>query len=764
MTKRTKRADSGVMLERARRELDKGNFKDALKAAELAQREEDSPDALRTLVEAGVGRIRQLGLGGLAEQARGVLDRLLKLPHQLGPDLLIELRIAAGDRTVDASQVSPEMLERLTDEAIVREGQPPQVPQIVEQVAALREALSAIEAGDDERGAALLAAVPRSSPVAEWRLFCRGLSAHYRGERAKAEECWGRLNPLRPPARIAQVLSAGRDEADNLSALRELDRQLGDPLIFALAQVVKLYEEGTKQEGFRAVRDICRRFGASHPDLVSGLVEFCWKDAVARSDLDGIDLLAKLGVPPPAEDPKWRRAEALLLEQRPEGADPKSWRDYLRDVDQIAGGDSRRAKLIESLVLRHAAEVQREVADHIIRTRREMETLAHRMRRNHPEVLQEVEEYVERDECQLEQSLTDAVELLQAAIKARPDWPHPRHDLAKVYQLRFDFRGFERTLRELLAAAPDDFKAHCMLADHLLEFGEGAAARPHVEAAARLRPRDRTTQALGWRLEFDELSRLLSRKQIVEALQRLALIEQQGLAPRPGMNDVIRHLIAHAAGEDQEAEEAWRRASAAMGSDAVAAPRALECAARLGLPKVVLKRLEAEFAQEVGKEVAQGIGKEVDAGRLPFESTADALRDLDHRKALPHKKRMVKVFAKRIERELDRSWTEPEMRAVIGCLQSGGGYKRTIKWLIERGLHGFPRSPFFPYVAALEERNAHRRMQRMKEALSLSETGQHDEELVAEIHTEFKRAHVGWATQQMMRFGWVDEWEEDEND
>ncbi|MCL2624055.1 MAG: hypothetical protein FWD31_10355, partial [Planctomycetaceae bacterium] len=76
----------------------------------------------------------------------------------------------------------------------------------------VRLAFEKIEAKQDEDALGLLQPIAFRSPLADWRLFLRGLIDHYHGHVEKADESWKRLSPNRPPARIAAQLKGMKHE------------------------------------------------------------------------------------------------------------------------------------------------------------------------------------------------------------------------------------------------------------------------------------------------------------------------------------------------------------------------------------------------------------------------------------------------------------------------------------------------------------------------------------------------------------------------
>jgi hypothetical protein len=80
------------------------------------------------------------------------------------------------------------------------------LPETLQDAERIRLAFEKIESKQDEEAIELLRPISFRSPLADWRLFLRGLIDHYHGDDNKSEESWKRLSPARPPARIAAKL------------------------------------------------------------------------------------------------------------------------------------------------------------------------------------------------------------------------------------------------------------------------------------------------------------------------------------------------------------------------------------------------------------------------------------------------------------------------------------------------------------------------------------------------------------------------------
>ena len=91
-------------------------------------------------------------------------------------------------------------------------------PDLVPQVTAVREALQEALASRGDDALKRVSAIPRGSPLSEWRLFIRGLIDWLAGDTAAAGEAWKRLDPERRPGRIATAMMVAlRSDLEHVS-------------------------------------------------------------------------------------------------------------------------------------------------------------------------------------------------------------------------------------------------------------------------------------------------------------------------------------------------------------------------------------------------------------------------------------------------------------------------------------------------------------------------------------------------------------------
>ena len=198
--------------ESVRRQLEKGNAREALKEAKLCFRLDACGANRELLEETFLVRIQQLHRVQQPTDAKAVLADLIAFgptsPKVL--EAVARLRVLLGEtgsNTKAALDADPSLLIEIADRAVLDSKLAvPDYADLMQHVNAVREALLAVETGEDSRAIELLAVISRGSPLADWRLFVRGLSAFYAREDERAEANWSRLEKSRPAARIARTL------------------------------------------------------------------------------------------------------------------------------------------------------------------------------------------------------------------------------------------------------------------------------------------------------------------------------------------------------------------------------------------------------------------------------------------------------------------------------------------------------------------------------------------------------------------------------
>ncbi|MEX0716490.1 MAG: hypothetical protein WD066_07885 [Planctomycetaceae bacterium] len=405
------------------------------------------------------------------------------------------------------------------------------------QAVAVRDALrSASESrGDDALNR--IAAIPRSSPLSEWRLFIRGLIAWLAGDREGTDDAWKRLDPQRRPGRIAAAMmtalrgdlervSAGNgtpetsDEAADELTTRWLGR-LDDQLLYhakVLRRVrfdraaIRVAEAGARlpdesrklllgPQKIDWLRNFAAEYRATEPELVAALERVALERAFVQSYSDLFDSAARTFVGPPHD----RRNLLLTFFYYMKFAnDPSAQKRADRSLEEYLTKDlPRNENLSEPLRQAIASQCHLNEAMELIQP---AGGGAFGMMFGFAE-----------DPNAIEKHLREAVRHYPAnrrAYKAHVDWLESKLDdewLTKPQRAPF-VEKMADVMRIWSRGLPDDIEPRLWLVDHLLEDEQTEEVRPHVDWLAASRHDDPHVRAAPWKWQLLEAMRLCRRK------------------------------------------------------------------------------------------------------------------------------------------------------------------------------------------------------------------------------------------------------------
>ncbi len=674
------------LFERAQRELAKGNAKTAVKDAEACFRQDPRPEHRLLLERAYLGRVEQLQRLRLTAEARAALQKLLDL-KPTDPEILQRiprLQVVVGDSRADAAAVleqEPGLLITLADQAVLDPRSPvPPHGGVAGHVERIREALAAVERGDDAAAAEALRDLPRSSPLGDWKLFIRGLSAFYQADAERTGANWQRLSPDRPAFRIAQTLLAASgqirpDEAnvDVRDSLGQLEARLqSDPAATPLKDLAEHWRKGDWTAFFREYRRFRQRFAKSHAPLLAKIVDLVWKRAVRDGEQFMLERLTAIG-PPPSLDPQWQRAWALGSELNTPCFTPeleRDWQQYLDSLETISDLREEDRAIAAGLVHHRLAVAMLDFAEQVDRMSR------------FP--------WADFDVDDGEKLRMKAARRLRQAIECCPRLKVAYRDLADLHEEQDEPKKSAAVLRRLLAVDPDDFDAHVWLANYHLSMNEPAESAPHVEAAERLRPRDRQCSELRWNQRLASIRALVMRRRLEEARQQIeeaapALAEGPD---EPFVLDVMRAAIEWKS-KHQEAAERHLEAALALAGEPAAVWMAMSgAAAEYRLPRPVKKEFDDRFKAAVGaRPTSRTAGllarrvRALKAGKRNYTGRATQER----------------LILKYLERSRRIAWQESDLQAVCAMLESLPKCDALMRSLVAVGVRRFPNNPRFQY-------------------------------------------------------------------
>ena len=503
---RAKVAASDGLRQEVERLLAKDRLKDAVKQAKLCYKEEATPENHRLLERAYYLRADQLRKGAMLTSAQEVARHLLDFGItdaalvEGAAGLLMSLGMARDALKLQGRIDSPEARERLSrqaaDQAVLHPERAAEVtPEVRQGSLRVREALQALDAGDDEKAMAALQDVSRASPFADWKLFVRGLSAHTKGKVEEARANWNRLDDGRAAARIARKLLAltgpssdpesGGERPVAAVGLDAIETQVfREPVLGLLEQLRGLVAEGRWGDAVRRLSTLRFRLRNIDPRLAERLTRVLYFPIIrAATDLDYNEARALIGdftrgVEPLPLDPRWNRLWAMIWESPQGDLDPAEdyWRAYLKDLETVPELAPEERTLARALVLNHIAGFSIDDAEQFAEE-------SHGQRAVDPD---------------LREARKRAVACLEESLKLAPAHRDTYQTLIDAYRAWEQPAQAAEAARRLVAQFPEDFEAWMFLADHHYRLEEGAEALEAVERARTLRPLDPTVASLEW--------------------------------------------------------------------------------------------------------------------------------------------------------------------------------------------------------------------------------------------------------------------------
>ena len=205
---RPKVTGGGQLRGEVERLIAKDRLKDAVKEAKLCFRAEETPENHFLLERAYFLRADQLRRKAMPTAAQEVAHHLLEFGVtdpalvEESIQLLLSLGMSREAQKLKERIDSPEVRERFArqeaDVVVIHPERTGHAPAEVRQGGqAVRDAIEAVQRGDEAKGLEALREISRSSPFADWKMFVRGLAAHSRHEAPEARANWDRLDPDR---------------------------------------------------------------------------------------------------------------------------------------------------------------------------------------------------------------------------------------------------------------------------------------------------------------------------------------------------------------------------------------------------------------------------------------------------------------------------------------------------------------------------------------------------------------------------------------
>lgn len=400
--------------------------------------------------------------------------------------------------------------------------------ELAEQVTCVRQALG--EFCQRAPGAAVerLAAIPRRSPMADWRILVRGLLNWQAGELAEASAAWSRLDRQRRPWRIAtSLVLAHRDDLTELKhgaaadASSESDPWVAncdDPLLVhaklvrqsqvqrvALrnaAGIAKIKTEAPDAtvcpDQIAWLRKLTKQYQSIDPALVQSLHETTIMRALLGPYVDVFEQCVK-SFRGPRHDRTNMLAKAFF--HREGGNDEKAQKFF---SEYLKTELPQNPELSESLRGAIASQVYCTLAAAEL-SPPDSDNMMSMLCDDGP------------DEDLVEEYFENAIQAYPANRNAYEGFQAWYRQLLSDDDLRKDYR---RTLEAELAAVltrrlqhlPDDTDSRLELVDYLLEKDRSEEAQTHIEWLSGTRRDNPLADAMTWKWNLQEAMRMSRRK------------------------------------------------------------------------------------------------------------------------------------------------------------------------------------------------------------------------------------------------------------
>jgi len=669
----------------------KGREKEAFKQAKFYFHREASPENRLLVERTYVVRLQALIRGGMfsagKEVALSLLEFGVKDPALLQQVVLLLPEVGLADKALalqaqspsPSSDVQDQLLLKLADRAVLHpEETPASLPGVREAAGRVRSALTALDSDNETQALEFLQPIPRSSPLADWRFFVRGLIAFRKQDSEQAKSNWDRLDPQRAAHKIAQTLLASSDQkphADQQKQLKALELQaFGEAVLDRLAELRRALETSDWKRALQVIgplRMTLQRINPRDSQRLTEIVLFPLSTGLSQQSLREAERLLKefkATLEPLSWDPHWNRFQAILWEG-PQGGPRQAvqfWRAYLLDLEKGVSGLPGELRQVQALVWRRIGVLSRELD-------------------REPDFgfFQDDPEDFEEDS----EARNQVAEALQNSLRLDPKQRRTYELLIECYDDWDQPDRLVATLEELLKVFPDDVDALRQLLHERQLRDEPELVLSYVERLRKLRPLD---TKLAWDEAWGRLARarhLALAKRWEDGRAEFARIESSLKECMP-----TYRLFSRRAAFEFKAGDAMRAEvciETARGSLPEPTPLFLSLAieaVRYHLSKPLQSRFNEDFKKALTKKVISET-----AGELAGALTGYFVSEVEYNGRATHVKEVVGY----LRRTTRTKYLEPDLQHVCRFLQLVGGEDKLLTTLLKRGVKLFPSSPFF---------------------------------------------------------------------
>ncbi len=730
--------------------VSKQRFKEAVKQAKLIHKAEPTAANHQRLEQAYFQRARQLLAAEMPESAVEVARHLLgfgvtdaRLVEQL-PAFLVAIGLTQdAHRIADGADSSPAKRERLmllaADQAVLHPERTKRATAEVPEAALVRQAIDALYAGDDDKALGLVRDIPRSSPVSEWKLFVRGLSAFYKNNLEEAEANWSRLDPERAALRIVRRLrtlhASEPGQAADAAAFEKLERVVhGETILPRLSELAGLVGKNNWVEVLKRITGLRLSLRSVAPGLeekltaglLVGLMEYA-----SSLDYDSgtslirrfMEVAAPLGI-----DPRWNRFWAVVWEQHGAAGAISYWTRYVADLGQCEALKAEERPLAQAIVLNRIAEIH-------------LEELVAGSGEDHefPDFDFDDDDTETGPDDDMVSTKEDVIESIERSLQLAPRY-RPTYDmLLELGERTGDQEVIHRARKRILEVFPDDTQTLVAFAKDLYERDDVAGAFDSITRARKLKPLDEDLIEIEVRIRTSLARRLALERRWDEGRAQFAAIEQL----RPGALRSYAHLAWKAIFEikasQRDAADRYEQAAATL----VPEPAPLWLVFRVGSVLYKLTRATQKHYLDLWK---------MELKRKCRSETAGAMASFWMSMAPYHGRESdTAELLKYLRRSTRLNYRLADLEQVCALLLDTKTAHKLVCQLAERGLKTYPNAVKLHLAVATGWgqdsqgwRNAHKVRAHLENALELAESSsqREDRELLPVIrrmltvHTE----------------------------
>jgi hypothetical protein len=488
----------------------KERFADAVKQARADHQQAQTPESHRLLERAYFLRARQLAKLGMTVSAVEVARQLVEFgvtPSEWVDDF-VRLLINVGllqdafqiDKRLGTTELKNDLTAMIADQAVIHPERVPHLSaELARDVSLVRASLERLQANDEAGAIALLRELARSSPLSDWKLFIRGLVAHYRHHADETRANWERLDSRRKAfavasrlRRLAQVEAGNTDE----KLLERIETVVfGEPVLARLRNASNLAAAQDWRKLFRllkSLRQALRRIDPKLAERLTGVLHGQLIKDIRERDPDEVAELLEgftSAAEPMSFDPHWNRFHAIAWDGP--NCDPflsrGRWMVYIQDLNTISIFSPGERALAQALVWNHLARSWHDEAtalgDEENDDRSPLPLLPGLSRKAMRDIARE-------DARRLDEAKKKSIECLERSLELAPDHLASYQLLVEINRDRNDPAGTQAAALRLLAKFPDDLETLSLLSEQYRAQDNFAAALPLVQRARALKPLD----------------------------------------------------------------------------------------------------------------------------------------------------------------------------------------------------------------------------------------------------------------------------------